>query len=148
MTADNFARLATGASHMASTGAVSVMVITPPRFLTAGSALPGAAGQRLSSPDVPHRRHDPPGPTRRPATLPSPTRRSPRSAFPAFPQLRKAGPGRIRHLRTRVGEHAGYCRNRQQGPAVKAAAPAGSLIPFGRCRAAASGNSQRCCERM
>ena len=117
MTVGNFARLATRASDMASTGAVFVMVIKGPGFLTSGSALPGAAGHRLSSPGRPAPRHDPPGPARRPGTLPSPARRPP-VRLPGVPQPRKTGPGRKRHLGTRAGERPGYCRSRQQGSAV------------------------------
>jgi hypothetical protein len=84
MTAGNFARLATRASHMASAGAVFVMVITAPRFLTSGSALPGGRRTETLVPDVPHRRHDPPGPTRRPGALPPPTRRSRSSGKPGL----------------------------------------------------------------
>jgi hypothetical protein len=131
MTAGNFARLATRASDMASTGAVFVMVITAPRFLTSGSALPGAAGHRLSSPGRPAPRHDPPGPARRPGTLPSPARRS-----PGPPSRRSAAQeNRARQETSSRDSRRRASRLLPQSPAgfgspVMAAAPAGSVIPF------------------
>lgn len=131
MTVGNFARLATRASDMASTGAVFVMVIKGPGFLTSGSALPGAAGHRLSSPGRPAPRHDPSGPARRPGTLPSPARRS-----PGPPSRRSAAQeNRARQETSSRDSRRRASRLLPQSPAgfgspVMAAAPAGSVIPF------------------